>query len=168
MQLLTSVSFTGIALKTKTTCFLLVHFQSLWLATLSKLNCQNFTYSWDLIQDWLLSTHGSFKFKKKKLIFHGHSIVVYTIWRERNKSFQSITNEVLQNIRFNAFSWNKIRKSHTNWIITVNLASLCIFSHLDQMTCYVCIRIFCLFANLHAGPIQLLLPDLCKISRNMT
>lgn len=103
--------------------------KQVWLSILTTLNCRTFTFSWEQIQDWILNSRWSSTFQKD-LVFLALSIVVYSIWRERNQRFhkrikkniQTTTNETLQNIRLCVYSWRKVRKSHTNWEIALNLS----------------------------------------------
>lgn len=71
--------------------------------------------------DWLTDPSGrnwSSRIHKDLLSFE-LSAAVYGIWREKNQRFhqkiakdqQSTTNEVIQNIRYNASTWQDIRRT---------------------------------------------------------
>lgn len=111
--------------------------RSVWSATLSKIQCQTITFFWNLIPDWLLTTHWNSNFQKE-LIFQAVATTVYCLWKERNNRFHTsikrnpdtITCEILQCLRYCVTSWKNIRKTHKNWSIAVTLGiPMCIFTN---------------------------------------
>lgn len=102
--------------------------RKVWMSTTNKLNCRTIEFQWDSLLGWLLNYNWCSNFQKD-LVYLSLAITVYHLWKERNQRFHTnttrsedfILGEVLQSIRLAVSSWRKVRKTHNNWDIALNL-----------------------------------------------